>query len=213
MSELKTGTAAFLSREYSWMFSSLRWCFQPFRRSGGGKPTAGFESRSHLSLAYWCLPLGREGLMTAWKHFQMFPALNTQNRLPESLVWLHIDHGIVTNDSSGLEVFFLQCLLWIESSWIWFMWVSFPYQDRFSTALIWRLCGAMCSRSQSSLCVCVLVCSLMTVCWFDHYLIGPEAVLCCGNQGVKVLLVSMVQLASAVIKSLLYLYPNTAIQK
>lgn len=76
MSELKTGTAAFFSREYSWMFSSLRWCFQPFRRSGG-EPAAGFESRSHLSLAYWCLPLGREGLMTAWKHFQMFPALST----------------------------------------------------------------------------------------------------------------------------------------
>jgi len=80
--------------------------FSTFQKELGGKPTVGFESRSHLSLAYWCLPLGREGLMTAWKHFQMFPALNTQNRLPESLVWLHIDHGIVTNDSSGLEFFF-----------------------------------------------------------------------------------------------------------
>jgi len=53
----------------------------------------------------------------------------------------------------------------------------------------------------------------MTVCWFDHYLIHPEAVLCCGNRWAKVLLVSMVQLASAVIKSLLHLYPITVIQK
>lgn len=32
MSELKTGIAAFLSRGSSWMFSSLRRCFQPFQR-------------------------------------------------------------------------------------------------------------------------------------------------------------------------------------
>lgn len=106
MSELKTGILAFLSGECCWMFSSLRRCFQPSKQKREKKTASGFESRSHLSLAYWCLPLGRVGLMTAWKRFQMLPALFTQSRLPESLVWLRIDHWIVTNDSSGLEVFF-----------------------------------------------------------------------------------------------------------
>lgn len=128
MSKLKTRIAAFLSRECSWMFSVFR-VFSTFQKEVGG-------GISHLSLAYWCLPLGREGLMTAWKHFQMFPALNTLSRLPESLVWLHIDHWIVTNDSSGLDFFFFNACyelkslepdscgtpfpLKTDSPWLWF---------------------------------------------------------------------------------------------
>lgn len=45
-------------------------------------------------------------LTTERKHFQMLPALFTWSRLPESPLRLHIDHWIVTNDSSGLGSFF-----------------------------------------------------------------------------------------------------------
>lgn len=178
MSELKTGITAFLSRECSWMFSSLRRCFQPSKKEREKKTAAGFESRSHLSLAYWCLPLSMVGLMTAWKHFQMPPALYTRSRLPESLEWLHIDHWIVTNDSSGLEFFFFSLAMPVMN-WelLNLIHVGLCSLSRgFNLKIVW--CYVVSIIAFSFVCVfsidCVLVWSLSVSSWICSLLWRPR---------------------------------------
>ncbi len=87
MSELKTGTVAFLSGERCWMFSSLRRVFNLQERKGEKNPAADLVWVWHTDVvpwAGWALP----------------NALCTRSRL----VWLCGDHWIGANDSSALEI-------------------------------------------------------------------------------------------------------------